>query len=225
MRLRRRLGFLAFLIAVAVAFVWLAPAWLRRGPAPVRPLSVTKPILNRGVTAPLNQPGGGMAPAEAYQVYSALYQTPVDEPLAFAEDSWTDVPQVGECCLRPSTPEEHEMADAFGAANQQSHRWEQKFSIAQGYWLFSASEALRARQCLSPTERNYAQCASYKQLRYVRLLGMPGFDHAHTRALVSVIKRCSGFCGSGGIFEVQKLGGEWQRVATTNFTRNCSWMY
>ena len=49
---------------------------------------------------PLNQSGGGPAPADAYEVYSALYQAPMQEPLAFAEDSVTDIPQVNGNCLR-----------------------------------------------------------------------------------------------------------------------------
>ena len=34
-------------------------------------------ITDLAATSPLNQPGGGVAPAEAYEVYSALYQAPV----------------------------------------------------------------------------------------------------------------------------------------------------
>ena len=93
---------------------------------------------------PLNQPGGGPAPPEAYEVYSALYRAPMDEPLVFAEDSAIDIPQVNGSCLRPAAPQEQQMATAFVAANQQSHRWEQKFSIAQGYRLLSQSELARA---------------------------------------------------------------------------------
>jgi len=159
---------------------------------------------------PLNQPGGGVVPGEAYAVYSALYQAQMQEPLVFSEDSLTDIPQVNGSCLRPTAAQEQEMTDAFVAANQQSHRWEQKFSIPQGYQLLPHSELTQE---------------SYKQLRYVRLLGVPGFDHAHTRALVSVIKSCGHLCGSGGIFAVEKIGGTWQRSATTDFTRDCSWMY
>src|SRR5437879_2123816 len=58
-------------------------------------------------TSPLNQPGGGGISAEAYEVYSALYQQPQQEPLAFAEDSRTDIPQVNGTCLKPSTTQEH----------------------------------------------------------------------------------------------------------------------
>ena len=159
---------------------------------------------------PLNQPGGGVVPTEAYAVYSALYQAPMQEPLVFSEDSLTDIPQVNGSCLRPTTAQEHEMTDAFVAANQQTHRWEQKFSIPQGYRLLPHSEL---------TQENY------KQVRYVRLLGVPGFDHAHTRALVSIIKSCGHLCGSGGIFAVERMGGTWRRSATTDFTRDCSWMY
>jgi hypothetical protein len=68
-------------------------------------------IPDLSVSSPLNQPGGGDVSAEAYDVYSALYQQPQQEPLAFAEDSRTDIPQVNGSCLKPSTPQEHEMAD------------------------------------------------------------------------------------------------------------------
>jgi len=174
---------------------------------------------------PLNQPGGGVAPTEAYEVYSALYQTPMHELLVFSADSLTDIPQVNGNCLRPSTPQEREMTDAFVAANQQSHRWEQKFSIPQGYRLLPHSKLEQAQTCLATHMRDDARCESYKQLRYVRFLGIPGFDHAHTRALVSVIKSCGHLCGSGGIFAVEKAGGTWQRPVTTDFTRDCSWIY
>jgi hypothetical protein len=189
-------------VAVAVVLVWIISAYRAKRHA--------KPITDLGVTMPLNQSGGGPAPAEAYEVYSALYQAPMPEVLAFAEDSVTDVPQVNGNCLRPTTPQEQEMTVAFVAANRQSHRWAQKFSIPQGYRLVPQGDLGRADD---------------KQLRYVRLLGVPGFNHAHTRALVSVIKSCGHLCGSGGIFAVEKMGGRWQRSPTTDFTRDCSWMY
>ena len=220
MRFSWRLGFRMLLVVVAVALVWVRIASLRHAHTPV-----TKPITDLGATMPLNQLGGGVAPAEAYEVYSALYQAPMHEPLAFSEDSATDIPQVNGSCLRPAAPQEHEMTDAFVAANQRSHRWEQKFSIAQGYRLLPHSELAQVQTCLATHGRDVARCESYKQLRYVRLLGVPGFDHAHTRALVSVIKNCGGMCGSGGIFAVEKVGGTWQRSVTTDFTRDCSWMY
>ncbi len=174
---------------------------------------------------PLNQPGGGVAPMDAYAVYSALYQAPMQEPLVFSEDSAIDIPQVNGSCLRPAATQEREMADAFVAANQQVHRWEQKFSIPQGYRLLPQSELARAQACAATHGRDVASCENYKQLRYVRLLGVPGFNHAHTRALVSVIKSCGYFCGSGGIFAVEKMGGIWRRSVTTDFTRDCSWIY
>jgi hypothetical protein len=190
-------------VLVAGTLLWVGIHSLRRPRTPT-------PITDLGATMPLNQPGGGVVPTEAYAVYSALYQAPMQEPLVFSEDSLTDIPQVNGSCLRPSVPQEQEMTDAFVAANQQTHRWEQKFSIPQGYRLLPYSEL---------TQENH------KQVRYVRLLGVPGFDHAHTRALVSVIKSCGHLCGSGGIFAVDKTGGTWQRSATTDFTRDCSWMY
>ncbi len=215
-----RLGLLVLLVLIALALVWTRIA---SPPHARKPAS--KPFTDLGVTMPLNQPGGGVAPAEAYEVYSALYQAPMHEPLAFAEESDTDIPQVNGSCLRPATPQEHEMADAFAAANQQSHRWEQKFSIAQGYRLLPHAALVQAQTCLATHQRDAVQCADYKQLRYVRLLGVPGFDHAHTRALVSVIKSCGHLCGSGGIFAVEKTAGAWQRSPASDFTRDCSWMY
>jgi len=202
---------------IAGLLVWL---WITSTHHPkTRP---GKPLTDLGVTMPLNQPGGGAAPAEAYEVYSALYQAPMNEPLAFAEDSETDIPQVNGSCLRPAAPQEHEMTDAFVAANQQSHRWEQKFSIGQGNRLLAHNEVAQVQMCLAT---HGAQCEDYKQLRYVRFLGVPGLDHAHTRALVSVIKSCGHLCGSGGIFAVEKKNGTWQRSPTTDFTRDCSWIY
>jgi hypothetical protein len=190
-------------VLVAGTLLWVGIHSLRRPKTP-------SPITDVGATMPLNQPGGGVVPTEAYAVYSALYQAPMQEPLVFSEDSLTDIPQVNGNCLRPTAAQEQEMTDAFVAANQQTHRWEKKFSIPQGYQLLPHSELTQE---------------SYKQLRYVRLLGVPGFDHAHTRALVSVIKSCGHLCGSGGIFAVEKIAGTWQRSATTDFTRDCSWMY
>jgi hypothetical protein len=178
-----------------------------------------------GITAPLNQPGGGPVPPEAYEAYSALYQAPINEPLVFAENSDTDVPQVNGSCLRPSSREEHEMAEAFVAGNRQSHRWEQNFTIPHGYRLLSANEVRQAQTCLASHHPPDAACGNYQQVRYVRFLGVPGFDHEHRRALVSVIKSCGHLCGTGGIFAIEKTNGQWQRSPGTDFTRDCSWMY
>jgi hypothetical protein len=213
-------GFWLLLLMVAAALLWVGIVSLRRAKT-----HTSAPIIDLGATMPLNQPGGGVVPAEAYEVYSALYQAPMQEPLVFSEDSLTDIPQVNGNCLRPVTPQEHEMTDAFVAANQQSHRWEQKFSIPQGYRVLPHSELTQAQTCVATHGRDVASCKSYRQLRYVRLLGVPGFDRAHTRALVSVIKSCGHLCGSGGIFAVEKTGGTWQRSVTSDFTRDCSWMY
>jgi hypothetical protein len=218
MRFSWRLGLRVFLLLVGVALVWLWVASSRQAKMP-------KPITDLGVTMPLNQAGGSPAPTEAYEVYSALYQAPMPEPLAFAEYSVTDIPQVNGSCLRPAAPAEQEMAADFVAANQWSHRWERKFSIPQDYRLLPQSELAHAQACLATHQRDSTLCKDYRELRYVRLLGVPGFDHAHTRALVSVIKSCGPGCGSGGIFAVEKTSGTWQRSLTTDFTRDCSWMY
>jgi hypothetical protein len=220
MRLSSRLGLRLVLIAIAVAII------LVRLVPRHHPRTRSAPsIPDLAATRPLNQPGGGAAPAEAYEVYSALYQTPSDEPLVFAAESRTDIPQVGGSCLKPTTADEHEMADAFVAANQQSHLWEQKFSIPEGYTLLSPSDTAQAQACLQSHDVSSARCAPYKQVRHIRFLGVPGFDRGHTHALVSVIKNCGGFCGSGGIFAVEKSGTTWKRSDTTGFTRDCSWAY
>ncbi len=220
MRLSWRLGLrlLLVLVALTLAWRWIGSWWNARSLA-------TKPVTDLAATMPMNQAGGGVAPADAYEVYSALYQAPMDEPLVFAGNSVTDIPQVDGSCLKPATTYEREMADAFVAANRQSHQWEQKFSIAQGYRLLPHDELLRVQSCLATHGRDVAQCSAYQQVKYVRYLGVPGFDQAHTRALVSVIKSCGGLCGSGGIFAVEKTGGGWERSATTDFTRDCSWVY
>ncbi len=220
MRVSRRAGLRLVLILAVVALVWVRFTSLQHlGKPPA------KRIPDLAASNPLNQAGGGPAPAEAYEVYSALYQAEMNEPLAFAENSKTDIPQVGRSCLKPTTPDEQDMADAFAAANRQSHLWQAKFSIPQGYRLLSSNQTARALTCLATHMHDAGQCAGYKQLQHVRSLGVPGFNREHTRALVSVIKSCGGFCGSGGIFEVEKAGSTWRRAAATDFIRNCSWMY
>ena len=220
MRLSWRLGLrvLLALVALSLTWHWVASRWQAK-------TSATRPFADLGMTMPMNQAGGGLAPADAYEVYSALYEAPMDEPLVFAENSVTDIPQVDGSCLKAMTPDERQMADAFVAANRQSHRWEPRFSIAQGYQLLSGSKLVGAQSCLATHGRDEAQCESYKEIKYVRFLGVPGFDQAHTHALVSVIKSCGGLCGSGGIFAVEKTDGGWKRSATTDFTRDCSWAY
>jgi hypothetical protein len=219
MRLTPRLAFRLVLVLIALALLWLrlVPRLIQHGH-----LHAAHDL---AITNPLNQPGGGPAPADAYPVYSALYQAPSDEPLVFATRSVTDIPQVGASCLRPTTPEERSLADAFQAANVQSHAWQQQFTIPQGYRVLAPAETTQAQACLQAHDRTSAACTAWSQVRHVRFLGVPGFDPTHTHALVSVIKNCGGFCGSGGIFEVEKSGNTWQRSPTTDFTRDCSWAY
>ena len=185
---------------------------------------VLKPIPDLSVTSPLNQPGGAAISPEAYEVYSALYQAAQPEPLAFAEDSLTDIPQVNGSCLKPSNPEEHEMTDAFVAVNKQSHRWKEKLSVSSNYILLSATEARTAESCIERHAQN-SECKPFATLKHVRYLGVPGFDRSHTKALASVVKKCGRYCGSGGIFVVEKSNGQWRRAETSDFVRECSWMY
>lgn len=182
-------------------------------------------IADLALTNPLNQPGGDPAPADAYDIYSALYQEPSLEPLVFVEESETDIPQVDGSCLRPRSSEDQEMSDAFAEANRQTHRWFPRFRIAQGYSLISRSEATLARSCMDAHFESADQCERFKHIRHLRYLGVPGFNHARTRALVSVLRMCGSFCGSGGLFVVEKTASEWRRATPTTFTRDCSWMY
>jgi hypothetical protein len=188
-------------------------------------VKVPEPVPDRSVSSPLNVPGGGPAPADAYEIYSALYQETMDEPLVFSEDSVTDIPQANGSCLRPSSPQEHELTDAFEAANRQTHRWEPKFTIPHGYRLLPRDQAAQAQACIESHGQDAARCDAFKQIRHVRFLGVPGFDRAHSHVLVSVVKMCGRYCGSGGIFEVEKTGGTWKRAEPSDFTRECSWMY
>ena len=205
----------AVLLLLLVRFAWLRHARMTSLPA----------IQDRSVTSPLNRPGGGSAPEEAYAIYSALCQQPTGEPLAFSEDSVTDIPQLDGSCLKPSTAEERELTAAFEAANRQSHRWEGRFTIPAGYQLLTRSEAAEAQACLDNHAPHPANCNRYKPIRHVRFLGNPGINQTHTRALVSVVRMCGAYCGNGGIFEVEKTAATWRRADTTDFTRNCSWMY
>jgi hypothetical protein len=215
-------------LVVLLAIVWARVGCHSRRSAPAArliPDPSSKSVTDLSLTSPLNVPGGGVAPSEAYEVYSALYQAPQQEPLVFSDDSVTDIPQVNGGCLQPATPQEREMTDAFVAANRQSHRWEQRFTIPGGYRLIARSEAAQAQHCLETHLQDQARCASFKGVTHVRFLGVPGFDRTHTRALASVVKMCGSFCGSGGIFEVEKSGSTWRRSEATDFTRECSWMY
>lgn len=207
----------------AVALI-LAILWFRIGGHRHVRSAPQPPVIDKSVTSPLNQQGGDDAPAEAYVVYSDLYREPFPEPLAVAEDSVADIPQVNGSCLQPSTAQEREMTEAFEKGNLQSHRWRQSFAIPQGVRLLTQAQAAEAEACVGAHGQG-AGCESYRLLKHVRYLGVPGFDRAHTHALVSVLKRCGKFCGSGGIFEVEKSGAAWKRAEPSSFTRECSWMY
>lgn len=221
MRHLRSPAILLLVLAVAAAYVLfrILPRPARRHAPPIPDLSATDP---------LNRPGGSTVPAETYSIYSALYQVPLSgsepEPLAFADYTSTDIPQVDGSCLRPSTHAEQEMADAFVAANRQSHRFEARFDIPGGYQLLSAAQVNLALTCLDAHASNIARCDPYHQIRHIRFLGAPGFDSTHTHALISVIRKCGRYCGSGGIFAVEKTTAGWHRSDPTAFTENCSWM-
>lgn len=204
------------LVALFCARVLLHRGRARRPPAG---------IPDRSLTNPLNQPGGGLAPAEAYEPYSSLYQSDMGEPLVFVSESDTDIPQLDGSCLRPSNAAEQEMNDAFVKANEKSHHWQENFAIPAGYRLVSRREATQVLFCLDTQGQSPGVCSKYQGVRHIRFLGAPGFDHTHTRALVSVIRKCGDHCGSGGIFVVEKTAGTWRRSEVTEFTRNCSWMY
>ncbi|HEY6488199.1 MAG: hypothetical protein WCC26_18075 [Terracidiphilus sp.] len=222
MKSKSKRGWGLWLIVVVTA---LAVLWGRLARPPRAHRRVPAPVTDLARTSPLNQPGGGAAPAEAYDVYSGLYRDPTPEPLVFAAESVTDIPQVNGSCLEPSTPDEHAMADAFVDANRQSHLWEPKFIIPEGYQVIPRSEAAVVQSCLETHFQDAVRCGRYKSIAHVRFLGVPGFNTTHTQALVSVVKMCGGFCGSAGIFVAEKSSGAWRRAPPTAFTRECSWMY
>lgn len=199
-------------------------AWRRFGQGRTGQRGTTPDL---SVTSPLNVPGGAPEPEEAYGIYSALYQEKSNEPLAFASYTSTDIPQLDGSCLKPQTPDEKTMAEAFEAANKQSHAWEQKFAMGQGYQLLTAREVNEAMECLEAGEKaaSLPECAGYKGLRHVRFLGAPGFNADHTRALVSIIRKCGQYCGAGGIFVVEKTGATWKRATPGAFAEGCSWMF
>jgi hypothetical protein len=151
-----RIRIVIVLLLVAMALVWIGITSLHHART-----QHGKPITDLGMTMPLNQPGGGLVAPDAYKVYSALYERPLPEMLAIAENSKTDVPQVNGSCLKPATPQEQEMADAFVAANQQSHRWEEKFAIAQGYRLLPSSELRCRLACQSTIAKAISNCGMY----------------------------------------------------------------
>ena len=214
---------LSAIIVVATMIALLLWLQMRMPHHPTPPTH--KPIPDLSSTSPLNQPNGGPAPTDAYEIYSNLYQAPADEPLVFSEDSVTDIPQLNGSCLKPTTPQERELTDAFNLANQHSRRWQKLFNIPQGYQLISRAQVSMARTCIETHNQDATLCAPYKSLRHIRFLGVPGFDRAHRHALVSVVKMCGGFCGSGGVFEVEKSSNTWRRSDPSDFTRECSWMY
>jgi hypothetical protein len=220
MRFSGRLMLRVVLVVIAAGILWV-----RLMPHGHKGPERTAAVTDLSQSSPLNQPGGGPVGQEAYAVYSELYTTGEDEPLVFASRSQTDIPQVGGSCLKPTSADEKAMTEAFVAANRESHTWQSQFTIPQGYRVLAPEEVAQVRSCLATGGHDASACDRYKGIKHVRFLGAPGFDAKHTHALVSVIRNCGGFCGSGGIFEVEKSGGTWKRVPTTDFTRDCSWVY
>src|SRR6516225_4745656 len=129
MRTPRRLWFTLILVALAAGIFLMRNRGIFHAPGPR--------VADLSVTSPLNQPGGGAAPSDAYDVYSGLYAEPLDEPLVIAQDSGADIPQLNGSCLKPSTPEERQMADAFESSNRHSQRWEARLAIPSSYRVLS----------------------------------------------------------------------------------------
>jgi hypothetical protein len=200
-------------VIAVVLMLWVRFGWHRRHrPSP-------NAIPDRSLTSPLNQPGGGSAPDEAYSIYSALYQEPTGEPLAFSQDSVTDILKL----RRPPGlhPEQRAMTDAFSVILRSS-LGEQVYDSPDT----NCSHGQSGNPGVSGNHAPHpASCDRYAQIRHGRFLGIPGPNQTHTRALVSVVRMCGPYCGNGGIFEVEKTGATWRRADTTDFTRNCSWMY
>ena len=94
MHISWRLSLWVSFVVIATVLIWIRIASQHHA----KPATI-KPITDLAATSPLNQPSGEVAPAEAYEIYSALYSTPMQEPVAFAENSVTDIPQVNGSCL------------------------------------------------------------------------------------------------------------------------------
>ena len=180
--------------------------------------------MDRAVAEPLNQPGGGPLAEQAYTIYSDLYREPSGEPLAFAARTQTDIPQLDGSCLKPSTPGERQMVDAFEAANRHSHPVTQHFQIDAGYRVLDEKKASWAAYCIQAHFPG-KECEEFKDLKHVRWLGAPGVAPDGEHALVSVIRRCGQYCGVGGIFVAEKKDGHWRHAETGPLTKECSWMY
>jgi hypothetical protein len=159
-----RTGLWLLLLVVAVTLLWVWITSLRRPKTPT-------PIIDLGTTMPLNQPGGGLVPSEAYELYSALYQAPMQEPLVFSEDSLTDIPRVNGSCLRPAAAQEREMTDAFVAANQQSHR-----VGAEVFYTAGISAAATQRACPGADVRGdtRARCCILRELQANQICAVAG---------------------------------------------------
>ena len=149
MRLSWRLGLrvVLTLVVLALAWRWIGLRWDARS-------SATRPVTDLAATMPMNQSGGGVAPADAYEVYSALYQAPMDEPLAFRRIRSPIFRRWMAVALSRRRRMEREMTDAFVAANRQSHRWEQKFSIRRATSCYHRSELMQVRSCLATHGRD-----------------------------------------------------------------------
>jgi hypothetical protein len=189
-------------------------------PPPAKPTVV----VDRAVTKPLNQPGGGPLAAAAYTVYSDLYRAPQGEPLVFGNQTRTDIPQIDGSCLKPATEDEQKMVEAFEAANHLSHPVRPNFKIDGGYRVLDEKKAAYAAYCIQAHFPG-AQCEEYKGMKHVRWLGAPGFAPSGDRALVSVIRDCGHWCGVGGIFVTEKKDGHWMHAEATPLTKECSWMF
>ena len=86
-------------------------------------------------------------------------------------------------------------------------------------------ECMEAQSAGGGTGAALPECAAYKGLRHVRFLGAPGFNADHSRALVSILRKCGKYCGAGGIFEMEKTAGGWKRSEPAAFVEECSWMF
>ena len=187
-------------------------AWMRFGGHGRKGPAHGPAVGDLSVTSPLNVPGGAPEPEEAYAIYSALYQEKSNEALAFANYTSTDIPQLDGSCLKPETPDERVMAEAFEAANKQSHPWEQKFATAQGYRLLTARETNEAMECLeanSKRARRLRRCPSARLTKDCATCG----SWARRGSMRSTRERWFRSFANAGSIAARAGSSKWRRLA------------
>ena|SRR5581483_10732028 len=125
--------------------------------------------------------------------------------------------------LRPSTPEEREMASAVRNQIVGPVQWKRQFEFGRAYVLIPPPEINKAIDCIQfSKDAHLAGCESCANLHYVRFLSIPIFNKDQTKALVSMTRSCGGLCGNGGVFVYHKTKDGWE--LEMNSFAECHWL-